>query len=73
MDALLFKSNLREMQFGKDESKKIKRNENKMRCKQARGTSVHHKRKIPENLEYTNGKKEFPYYLKLRKLQRMKI
>lgn len=55
MDALLFKSNLRETQFSKDEYKKAKRAENNLRCKQARGVSVKEKRKIPENLEYSNG------------------
>lgn len=56
MEALLFKTNHRTTIFSKEETRKIKRDENIKRNKKARDLHIHTNRKIPDVLELTNGK-----------------
>ena len=56
MEALLFKTTHRTTNFAKEETRKIKRDENIKRNKKARDLHIHINRKIPDVLELTNGK-----------------
>lgn len=55
MEALLFKTNHRTTNFSKEETRKIKRDENIKKNRKARDLHVRNNRKIPDVLELTNG------------------
>ena len=63
MEALLFKTNHRTTNFMKEENRKIKREDNLKRTKNARGKHIQDKRKISENLELTNGELFFRHIM----------